>query len=95
MKNHDFVRALEHAKRNLWNGKGPVKNKSRYICWSLPYDLPEIDMLRDIIESRLNGRKTVGAWLNLVMNIPAKQLTHENIQEYRLRWIDHLIKEFS
>lgn len=51
--------------------------------------------LSDRIQRSLGSHNTAEEWLRCVHNVPVKQLTYENMREYRLRWLDTLIKEYS
>jgi hypothetical protein len=37
----------------------------------------------------------VGEWLEDVAKVPYSQLTYENVQAYRKRWLESLAQEFS
>ena len=49
----------------------------------------------DFISRSLNGHYTLDAWLEVVAGVHYSKLTAKRMREYRLRYIDHLIKEFS
>ena len=49
------------------------------------------------IENCLSPKCSVTNWLvhNKDLNIPEEQLTHDQIQQYRKRWVLHLIEEYK
>ena len=47
------------------------------------------------IDKALNGSSTVGDWLNTICGVPYKDLNREALLDYRIRWIDELIKEYQ
>jgi hypothetical protein len=51
--------------------------------------------IREYISNQLAGKDSVCLWLHYKADIPAYDLTHVNVQEYRHRWLDHLIAEFE
>lgn len=97
---------LENAKLRLWNGKGtfPRLPPTSYICLALaavaarhPSKAQDACSARYVIMDRLQRYKcsTVSTYLRAHLQVPLDQWTPENIQEFRHRWIDELIKEFS
>ena len=48
-----------------------------------------------IINKRLDGCNDIRVWLKSKANIPESQLTSDNLQEYRHRWLQSLIDEYS
>lgn len=98
MANKDFVMALKIAKRDL--------HRFGFICNALPGSrfrkqdnfTPALqdagDMLRELIMSRLEGQATVDGWLISKVGVP-QRLLYKHITEYRIRWLNSLIKEFS
>ena len=100
MKNAKFVEALKYAKNRLWNGRGKRFSgrqgtlKQYYICNALAHATHSSYALRRLIHQRLGDSITVEDWLEGI-GVPLDQLNDKNLQEYRHRWIDELIKEFS
>lgn len=47
------------------------------------------------IRRSISGYTFVDGWLHNVHGVPACLLTYENMREYRLRWVDALIEEYS
>ena len=91
---------LVEAKTRLWDGNFP-KNASKYIfiCWAIQGDSkghrPDVyPLARKMVMERLNGAVSVGRYLSN-LGIPEKHHTSRNLQEFRHRWLDSLIKEFS
>jgi len=46
------------------------------------------------IEARIAPYHTVAEWLKN-SGVPWRQLTNKNLEEYRKRWIDHMINELE
>jgi hypothetical protein len=98
---------LVKAKPWLWDGqKSTRKFKIEYICWAISrgvgglsiYPL-DVKMTMKMIQDRLgkyNGYQLeVETYLMYILNIDHMLMTGENLQAYRHRWLDSLIKEFS
>jgi hypothetical protein len=92
-----FVAALREAKTRLDNGSPCMQERTKetYICAALGHDSVTA---QQVIMHRL--RRSAGASGTVVgflatSGIPPKLLTHRNVQEYRHRWVDALIEEFS
>lgn len=49
----------------------------------------------NVIEQRLTKNMTVEDYLRQVVKVPASELTFDNMQAFRHRWVDALIVEFS
>ena len=79
--------------------------KAYYICYAikLATDGQSEETVRNAseikahIENCLFPYYSVVTWLssNKKINIPAEQLTHDQIQQYRKRWMLHLIEEYK
>lgn len=98
--------AFVSAKQRMWISASDRGKYSSYICYSLPPTISAECMRNclDLIKSRLgrfsNSIKPaydhdVDSWLFHVAKIPSEQLTYNNVQAYRHRWLDSLIEEFS
>lgn len=98
--------ALIRLKDNLWDGVNDANwfNKHTYICGAAN-GAPHETLVQKMIRERLGFSRTVEEWLeeNVVgfefdrfsywyFNTP---LTSKDIQDYRHRWVDALIVEFS
>jgi hypothetical protein len=96
---YDAACLLRQAKKFLDDGTGP-SNKTLYICYAIEHAyeagvgtfLTRI-WLKRFIRERLGEYVTVNEYLEYVLNIPVELLTHKNVQEYRHRWVNALIKE--
>lgn len=84
--------------------------KTTYICYALQtarnkklISDRQLSRARNIIMYRLDAGKkdgapsrgSVGSWLQIVARVPRKDLSYNNVQAYRHRWLDSLIEEFS
>lgn len=104
-----IVQTLKAAKRYLWNGKSFNSADNKYICHAILAVRGATDndkkLTRSVVMNRLGmcdfstrrpfENRTVTCWLKEVAKIDSSLLTTENVQAYRHRWIDELIKEFS
>lgn len=96
--------------RLLKKARTKIKNKTQdYVCvaltasrrvageggWVNYLDTDVATKLRQEIRVRMNFRTFVDQWLEHVKGIPYQQLTSKNMREYRLRWIDSMIKELE
>jgi len=89
-----FKRAVPILARN--ESECSWLNWNEYICHSLELSTPLAGAMaaRNVIHTRLNGPGSVVTWL-LKQGIPAEDLTKDNVQAYRHRWLQELIREFS
>lgn len=104
MKNAAYVALLNAAKDNLWMGEGPYDGKDIYICFCIDIAVqcfcPQYDeesyRLKELIQTRLGKHSyTVTEWLHREHNVPLSAMSDVAVQEYRLAWMNELIKEFS
>lgn len=96
-----IAKAFRAAKKHLWDGCGESANYST-ICYSI-----EAAMSRDqcsrgggynakgVVMGRLGDSCTVVGWLIDKRFISGNTHNGKTVQEYRHRWLDALIKEFS
>jgi hypothetical protein len=93
-----FAKALDY----LWDGGNGRPNE--YICHAInctplniaaPATRRGADAAMVIVCNRLGGQHTVVTWLEDVAKIPYNEMTCENVQAYRKRWLEALAKEFS
>lgn len=75
-----------------WNGNGKT-GRFEFICLALEaVKLPGAKEAIVIIRSRFGS--TIFSWL-YGKGIPTAQMTDDNVQAYKHRWLDSVIKEFS
>ena len=89
---------LRRAKKLLWDGVSPcARGLEGHICLALDKAVgwKKSSGLRLVIMSRLRPYEGVRTWLREVVGVPWDQLTDENVQAYRHRWLDHLINEYQ
>ena len=87
--------ALVSAKQRLWDGTGgPNALRSRHICHAIGEGTEGQTLAWQLINDRMEGKSYQGleCWLGLRGYGPR---TEANMQAYRHRWLDALIKEFS
>lgn len=101
-----FKAAKELTARNAdewsyseWVGAGQIK-RYEFICHALEKlrSMPGALFARAIIHERFKTdmfATTIFAWLLDVAKVPEEQLTDDNVQAYKHRWLDSVIKEFS
>ena len=103
MKQKDIGKAFKNAKGLLFDGHSGGENT--FMChairdgstdWMWPTDA--VMRAISIIEHRLHPHTTVETWVGV--NIPgadkdARNIPRKEIQAFRHRWLDSLIKEFS
>lgn len=80
-----------------WHGRGST-GRFEFICHALEkIALPGARAAKEIIRDRFHvcGTTSVYVWLMEAANIPAYLLTDDNVQAYKHRWLDSVIKEFS
>jgi hypothetical protein len=96
-----FAKALDYLWDGIYDGKD---YKSEYICHAInrtplniaaPATRRGADAAMVIVCNRLGGQHTVVTWLEDVAKIPYNEMTCENVQAYRKRWLEALAKEFS
>lgn len=104
VSNKEIAVVFKKAKKYL--AKSWPESKNIYICIAINEVMNRNHVLcnsctaaKTIIAQRLEGSPTVGSWLKDNGFITSSSFTHTNsqnqLQEYRHRWLDSLIKEFS
>lgn len=90
------VQLLEFARARI------ERQGNRFLCVTIFQISAELkDYRRACFNIRLHIQRSLGEyrtleqWLIAEAKIPFKQLTPKNMKAYRLRYIDHLIKEFQ
>jgi len=76
--------------------------KDTYICYAIGHacqwqkcTAAAAETARSYIQSMLNGCLTVTGYLRWRLKIDIDLLTEKNVQDYRKRWMLHMIEEFS
>lgn len=91
------------AKTYLWDGQGMYQPSSHdYICCAISdayymggASATAVAHATSVIRARLGSFTRVESWLVHVTKVDVSQLRPANVQAYRHRWLDALIKEFS
>lgn len=98
---------LRKAKKVLWDGRGKEPNfddeRQQFICNAVHAVTDDFRLGMDVtnhIESLLDG-DTVEVWLtkqgyirgDLYLPLPTR--TQVQVQKYRKRWMNHLIKQYE
>lgn len=91
------IRAVEllKASRRLLEAR-----QYKYVCWCLEAaghaneDYLVLEKMKEFINKRLGGYYTIGDWLINELKM-RKVPNSEQMFEYRIRWVDSLIEEFS
>lgn len=100
----ELAAAFRAAKPLLWSGKDRVipPGQTGYICYALRGAYfrgsvlgPTSRLAQELIAGRLDGHSTAVDWLYHRRGVPMSLLTSENVQDWRHRWLDMLIEEFS
>jgi hypothetical protein len=94
---------LRRAKDCLWDGLGDKSRlpiKTDFICYAIIFANPKYNAmkkadLRVTINSRLAPYHCLERWLIGRANVAPVDLTDENVQAYRHRWLDALIAEYE
>lgn len=104
------LEVLKAAKKILWTGEHPwVGNKERFICVAIDYVTKAKD--KESIENGVELKKhiskllgvdinemaifTLESWLKINHGIYYQDYPQKVMQEYRHRFIDHLIEQYS
>lgn len=105
MKDAVIKQAFEVALEHLWDGHGAAWPKRRHICDALDdaVGLGELTPLqvaqaKDVIHARMSPQPNVIDWLaneGFITHSSAYNEDETHVQEFRLRWVNELIKEFS
>ncbi len=99
-----IVTALKACRKFLWTGHGygPSNGRSEHICNAILSAMATNltiwnagETARGMIMERLGGSKTVVCWLDTRQIINGSDYDRGAVQQYRLRWVNALIKEFS
>ena len=93
---------LREAKKILWDGKGRIGREERaYICDALFHagarnGVPaKAQQIRKQIAAALYPYGTLSGWLSCVHRVPPTERNCINMQEYRHRWLDELIRIYA
>ena len=100
-----FVAAKKKVAANrLESSWDQLNRKHEFICHALD-DVKRTATLagvlgaKALIVARFNvpygGQTNIETWLRHAAKVPQSQLTNDNLQAYRHRWLDSVIKEFS
>ena len=92
------VLLLRRARRYLRAGYG--KGLCTALRRAYEYDCSEsqrraYNALSSRVSKSIAGYTFAEGWLHNIHGVPAEQLTYKNMREYRLRWVNALIKEYS
>lgn len=98
-----LAKAFKAAKSFLY--KGPPytsRDKTAHICFAIEHachvgrlTVDESELSRAHIRLLLGNNGTVSGWLRDHLDVQESERTSENVQQFRHRWLDALIKEFS
>jgi len=104
VSNKEIAAVFKEAKKYLATSENDAQNVSKtfYICIAIN-TVSDINhrqwyscsKAKDIIDERLDGEYTVGTWLKVNGFIKTTSNNINQLQKYRHRWLDSLIKEFS
>ena len=86
--------AFAAARLRLWNGHPGTKG-DRFICHALFGPDTSNQQAVDVVMERLGGHYTLEDWISSKLGVPSDARTPQDVQGFRLRWLDSLIKEFS
>lgn len=93
--------AFTLAKRGLAKSHREIMNEEgeEFICRALDHlwQTAAAEDAKHIIKTRfgLSNYGTIYAWLDDVAKIDPELLTNDNVQAYKHRWLDSVIKEFN
>lgn len=99
-----IVEALKAAKLLLWDGIQPRCEKFICVClMNVRRRYPRLQhgsmLAENIVQTRVHqssgGFSTIENYLCVVLGCPRESLNPKDVQEFRHRWVDHLIEEFS
>lgn len=100
----EIAAVFRAAKKYLWDGHGVyLASSSVYICCAISdvYYLGGTSIqaaaanATSVIQASLGYHSCVESWLAKVAKVDVSLLNPANVQAYRHRWLDALIKEFS
>ena len=92
----EICASLKQAKKRVCYGYSHNnEHKLRHICFALWFTENGGELACEVIHTRLGDRQNVRDYLMYDVGVPEYQLTQENIQAFRHRWLDSLIEEFS
>ena len=101
-KNKEIVRILKAAKPLLATGddvrfcRRSLNRKHEFICHALDEAGGEDNPASEIIQERIAPHGTLNAWVvHNVLGGNWNLVGERDMQEYRHRWLDELIREFS
>lgn len=103
MKKSTVANVLRAAKPFLFTDIG-LYGRTEYICHAVgntKYSETTKLGVMNIIVGRLGKTKAgvfnhdVESWLRQVLKVPNRDMTFENVQNFRHRWLDSLVEEFS
>jgi hypothetical protein len=105
--NWTYVRVLSAAKKYVAMvvrecDLDDADHRQTYVCWAIDEAIEQGKISNNegvktkrMIEDRIDGCATVIEWLLVRKGIYIHGTTYEQRQDYRLRWMDAMIAEFS
>lgn len=106
-KKAQIVKGLTAAKKFLWNGKDPrgayINGKETCVCYCIAnahnkrmIDRETESHAANYVQDMISGYAFASSWLRDHVSTEERlSMTDADIQEWRLRWINHMIKELS
>lgn len=105
MKDAKIKQAFEVALEHLWDGHGAAWPKRKHICDALnvaaaagELTQDQSQQAQDVIHARMSPQPNVIDWLanqGFITHTSAYNEDETHVQEFRHRWCNELIKEFS
>lgn len=96
------VNPFTQAKPYLWNGHGEKQEQQRFLCHALgrAYEAGKVRPIlcgraEVMIHNRLGGYVSVEGWLANELGLTLSVMTPENVQAYRLRWLEDLEQRWN
>jgi hypothetical protein len=98
MKDNKYIKILKEVRKII------EEEDHYFICWAIfdvsylssPNTVKEAGQeIIEYIENSLGEYDSLGQWLSGETKVPKTQMTIENLREYRLRYIDHLMEVFK
>lgn len=105
MKDQTIKQAFKVALEHLWDGEGAAWPKRRHICDALntaasagEITQQQAQAAQDVIHARMAPQPNVIDWLvnqGFISQSSAYDADEKHVQEFRHRWCQSLVKEFS
>ena len=86
--------AFAAARLRMWDGH-PSTTGEQFICLALGVSNTANLRAVEVVMKRLGGHYTIENYIKDVVGVTSDACTTQDVQGFRIRWLDSLIQEFT